>query len=248
MARMVESGLLSRLEKLQGEAREIGPQTDACRAHVLAATAEILRAPSGCLVLDGDAGPGRRGRIIEAATHNFDGVTAPAFQSLMERGSTFHPLVQRTFDLQTSVPGAIEVQTTRDILTLRDWRESTYYCDFVRRIGFDASIISLRNAGQPGVGHGFGFFRERGQTPFSDDDKLILRLVELGLGPYIHRRPPPAELSPRDREVLQLLCEGLSDKEIASRLSISRHTVNQRTKRLYRHFRVHSRAELIARR
>jgi two-component system, NarL family, nitrate/nitrite response regulator NarL len=37
--------------------------------------------------------------------------------------------------------------------------------------------------------------------------------------------PPPGELTPREREVLQLLAEGLPNKSIASHLYISEHTV-----------------------
>jgi DNA-binding CsgD family transcriptional regulator len=242
---MVGSAVLSRLETLQAEACELGPLSDACRAHVLAKTAELLRAAAGCVILDDDTGPGRRGRIVEAATHNFDGATAPAFQPLIERGSAFHPLVERTFNLFDGV--GVCVETARGLLGVRAWLESPYYCEFVRPVGFDDCIMSVGGAGQPGIGRGFGFYRERGR-PFGDDDKLILRLVEFGLGRYVHRPPPPPDLSPRDRDVLQLLCEGLGDKEIASRLGISRHTVNQRNKRLFRRFGVHSRSELVARR
>ena len=54
-------------------------------------------------------------------------------------------------------------------------------------------------------------------------------------------------LSRREGETLSLLLEGLSDKEIAARLTISRYTVNQYTKAIYARFGVHSRASLLAR-
>ena len=53
-------------------------------------------------------------------------------------------------------------------------------------------------------------------------------------------------LSPRERETLALLLAGLSDKEIAARLGISRHTVNEYTKSIYGRFGVHSRGSLLA--
>jgi DNA-binding CsgD family transcriptional regulator len=61
------------------------------------------------------------------------------------------------------------------------------------------------------------------------------------------RRSSCDALTPRELDTLQLLLSGLSDKEIAGRLHISRYTVNGYTKRLYAHFGVHSRASLIAR-
>lgn len=53
-------------------------------------------------------------------------------------------------------------------------------------------------------------------------------------------------LPKRQREVLELLLQGASLKEIASTLRISRHTVNDYSKSLYRHFEVSGRAELAA--
>jgi DNA-binding NarL/FixJ family response regulator len=59
--------------------------------------------------------------------------------------------------------------------------------------------------------------------------------------------PSPTDLPPRVRAVLRCLLEGDSDKQIAARLRISRYTVNQYTKAVYRHFGVSSRSELLAR-
>jgi DNA-binding NarL/FixJ family response regulator len=46
----------------------------------------------------------------------------------------------------------------------------------------------------------------------------------LGLEPEAPRVPVPTLLSPREREVLELLSEGLSNRDIAERLGVSRHT------------------------
>jgi DNA-binding CsgD family transcriptional regulator len=53
-------------------------------------------------------------------------------------------------------------------------------------------------------------------------------------------------LAPRQRATLALLLQGCSDKEIAARLSISRFTVNQYNKAIFRNFAVQSRAALLA--
>ncbi|MGD1276556.1 MAG: LuxR C-terminal-related transcriptional regulator [Tepidisphaeraceae bacterium] len=54
-------------------------------------------------------------------------------------------------------------------------------------------------------------------------------------------------LSPRQRQTLELLLAGNAEKQIASRLAISRHTVHVYVKSLYKRFGVCSRAELLAR-
>ncbi len=54
-------------------------------------------------------------------------------------------------------------------------------------------------------------------------------------------------LSARKSEVLTHLVSGRSEKQIATELSISRHTVHVHVKAIYRKYQVNSRAELIAR-
>lgn len=63
------------------------------------------------------------------------------------------------------------------------------------------------------------------------------------------RVPPPQNsafqlLSPREREVLQLLAEGLATKEIADRLSVSAKTVETHRRQLMEKLGLHSVAEL----
>jgi len=51
-------------------------------------------------------------------------------------------------------------------------------------------------------------------------------------------------LTPRESEVAVLVVEGLSDREIAERLCLSRFTVHQHVKRIYRTLEVASRVAL----
>jgi CRP-like cAMP-binding protein len=52
-----------------------------------------------------------------------------------------------------------------------------------------------------------------------------------------------ADLNQREADVARLICEGLSDKEIAEKLSLSPHTVKDHLKKVYSKFRVHARAQ-----
>jgi DNA-binding NarL/FixJ family response regulator len=58
--------------------------------------------------------------------------------------------------------------------------------------------------------------------------------------------PAPPPLPPRLREALACLLEGDSEKQVARRLGLSRHTVHDYAKDLYRRLGVGSRAELMA--
>lgn len=53
------------------------------------------------------------------------------------------------------------------------------------------------------------------------------------------------KLSRREREVLALLAEGLSAKQIARCLDISCHTSSQYTKNIYQKLNIHCRAQAV---
>lgn len=57
----------------------------------------------------------------------------------------------------------------------------------------------------------------------------------------------PMALSPREHDLLKLLVEGLTAKEIADRLGVSIHTTSTHTRNLFSKLGVHSRAAAVAR-
>jgi len=57
----------------------------------------------------------------------------------------------------------------------------------------------------------------------------------------------PVSLSPREREMLALIVEGLTAKEIADRLGVSIHTTDTHTRHLFKKLEVRSRAAAVAR-
>jgi DNA-binding NarL/FixJ family response regulator len=59
-------------------------------------------------------------------------------------------------------------------------------------------------------------------------------------------RPETEGLSPREREVLELLARGYFYKEITETLNISMSTVNTHVRRIYEKLHVHSRAQAVA--
>ncbi len=67
-------------------------------------------------------------------------------------------------------------------------------------------------------------------------------LERAGLRELLHRQAP---LTPREREVLRLLGQGLQTKEIAARLGISVKTVETHRRHIQRKLGLRSRAELV---
>jgi DNA-binding NarL/FixJ family response regulator len=75
----------------------------------------------------------------------------------------------------------------------------------------------------------------------SEMETALCSIAEMILG------PDAKKLSLKQRAIVQLLLEGLSEKKIALRLYVSRFTVHNHIQAVYRILNVHSRSELLAR-
>jgi DNA-binding NarL/FixJ family response regulator len=64
------------------------------------------------------------------------------------------------------------------------------------------------------------------------------------VGPKATQRDPRSELSPREREVLQLLAEGMTSKEIAGKLDLAVSTIETHRKQIMAKLELRSVAEL----
>jgi len=84
----------------------------------------------------------------------------------------------------------------------------------------------------------------QGGSPMSP--KVAHSVVNL-LAKLIKPAPRLIALSPREHDLLKLLVEGLTAKEIADRLSVSIHTISTHTRNLFTKLGVHSRAAAVAR-
>src|SRR5262249_28788153 len=106
--------------------------------------------------------------------------------------------------------------------------------------------------GSPNEFSGFQLHRAARRRDFGARDRVIARETHAALalligGPFARfADPSPLEPAPRARQVLGCLLEGDGDKQIAARLKLSKFTVNQYTKLIYRRFGVGSRPELLA--
>jgi len=81
---------------------------------------------------------------------------------------------------------------------------------------------------------------------------LTAKVTKMVLNDYLHDRPLRAEsdpggarLTPREREVAQLLAEGKSNKQVATTLQISHRTVECHRNNLLRKLDLHSLTDLV---
>lgn len=74
---------------------------------------------------------------------------------------------------------------------------------------------------------------------------VVIPSQPLRLAPETLEKSRPAHLSPRQRQVLQLLAQGLSNKEIALRLKLHPRTIASHIRALKQHFGASSRAQSV---
>ena len=94
------------------------------------------------------------------------------------------------------------------------------------------------------------FYRRRGRAAFSGMDRLEQLRAPIAAAFQRHGELTmelPDSLSPREKQVMRLLLEGCDSGAIALRLGLSRHTVKDHRKNIFRKLRLASLAELFAR-
>jgi DNA-binding CsgD family transcriptional regulator len=168
--------------------------------------------------------------------------------ALTARLTTFTRYLART---ATSY-GACLART--DLIADRTWDRAWDFRNIVEPARADHSLYCFRPLPGP-VDRQAGVVvaRALGAVDFSAREKGVVReamaaVVPLIGGPFARfSEPSPSDLPARPRQVLRCLLEGDSDKQVAARLGLSRHTVNEYAKAVFSHFGVRSRAELLAR-
>ncbi|MGD0224317.1 MAG: response regulator transcription factor [Terriglobia bacterium] len=74
---------------------------------------------------------------------------------------------------------------------------------------------------------------------------MVLEAYLKGGNRLVGEKASPHELTPRERQIVQLLAEGKSNKEVASALEISLHTVVTHRSNIMHKLEVHSVSELV---
>jgi DNA-binding CsgD family transcriptional regulator len=132
------------------------------------------------------------------------------------------------------------------------WYNSSYFNEFRRPIRSDHLMNC--NIALPGMGAASltSFTRALGDKPYSRQDALVAGLFHNELR-RIWRKPFGASAgearlvwTPRQQQILTLMIAGDAEKQIAVRLRLSRHTVHNYIRAMYRKIGVGSRAELLA--
>ena len=236
------------------ECRELGDDSILWRQHFLASLKPLVDAD---LMLGGEMAGPRNGPPRELGTTEWGwhaGFNRQGWVLQLEmfrRGEVDLVLFGPLFAMLKKA-GRLTVPRSQ-VVDDRRWHRSSSY-QLARMIGIETSITTfLPIHGATDDYSGWFLFRAEGKGDFGERERRIVELLHEEITGLIggalarYSDASPMDLAPRVRQVLCCLLEGDSDKQIASRLRLSVHTVNQYTKVIYCHFRVSGRAELLAR-
>ena len=235
-----------------GECREMGDDPMVWRRHWLDGVAQLAGAG---LANHLETAGGWGGRCVGVADWGWEGGLdrrpwVVIFAELERVGPMFAPMIEPYRAAADRIDGA--ALSRPDLLGDDDWYRSAYF-DLHRQVGCDVMLYSYRPLDEPGEMSGVILTRPMGERDFSARQKAIVAEAHAQIAPLLGGplarfvEPAPSQLPPRRRQVLRCLLEGDGNKQVAARLGISRHTANEHTKAIFRHFDVASRAELLAR-
>ena len=148
----------------------------------------------------------------------------------------------------------LEFTATREHLCENgEWYRSQHYNEVCRPSNVDNYVLSVFPMPEAGVFSAFSLARGVGERSPGRREITMLGLLHHELGRLWKKairgsgQLDISKLSPRLRQVLDGFKAGLSEKQVAGNLGISRATVHNHVSRLHRVMGVSSRGELLAR-
>jgi DNA-binding CsgD family transcriptional regulator len=240
------------LFRLIGEVRELGAHPNAWRSH-LAASLHRLCGCRATLALELKF-PGEHSHS-EPWTACRDSATlvdaAECGIAVADRGRFYDDMLWHraghddTLNQLVPLYGTHFTRSRQELVGDQGWYRSWLANEVFRAHDCDDFILST----VPLVPHTYaslGLVRAWGDRPFGAREKLLVELVHEELSRDWHPAHEP-RLSARQRQVLDLLRAGASEKEVAAALAVSTHTVHDHVKALHRAYGARSRGELLAR-
>ena len=171
-----------------------------------------------------------------------------------ERYFQFHDPI--TYELQKRRGPTLVTQ----VMPQADLLRTEFYNDFLARDGLYHGVNLFAYAGDHNIGD-LRIWRGRQRASFDRDTLTILSLIEPAFTRALARNGETTltrnasqveeaallGLSPRERAIARLICNGRSDKEIAQELDVAFSTVRTHLSRIFEKLNVHNRTQLAKR-
>jgi DNA-binding CsgD family transcriptional regulator len=237
---------------LLGECSELGRLPEVWTARLYAGLSRLLGLRLG-LFLEGTRGmahgqtpPGAKDRVLihGLPAQEVIGRMRAYAGSVRLRDDPAVPAWQR-------VRGAVTARGRAELVPRSVWSESAIVRDYFRPLGIDEMLFARCPAGS-GRWLLLNLWRAPGDAPFGDRELALARIVVEEAGPLLRSGRLAAlhhgsgALAPRQRQVLALLCRGLTERQVAETLAISPHTAHNHIQRLHAALGAHTHGELLA--
>jgi DNA-binding CsgD family transcriptional regulator len=238
--------------RLLGEVRELGNDPAAWKPHMLRGLTRLVR---GVVAGTGECLRSRRPDQLP-----FCGFADVGFASDAIRRTYYQYAYGEDFSNDPAMPAWLAVMRRDDPWTARrqDFTPDRvwYASDHAQRVLRPAGVEQYMTSGYPvaalDVVHMITISRPWGERRFVGRELAILHLFHTELGRLWDEIPAPADdvlakLPPRLRQTLEALASGDGEKQIAARYGLSRHTVHNHIRELYRRADCGTRGALLSR-
>ena len=244
---------VQRVFRLLGECRDLGADPVVWQTHLFEGTARLIGAQvaAGGEMLLAPQGP----QIVSCVDLGWEGQRERhRFQEFQSQGQA---AASRAFErfVRPLQRQSLATRSRPQVMDDREWYGSEHFNEYSRVSRIDACLVSLCRLAELSAGAVsiMTFYRPLGRPQFRRRERRLVRLLHQELHPLVGKQlasadePSATRLPPRQRQVLRHLLNGDSEKQVARELGLTTQSLHQYVKAVYRHFRVHSRAELLAR-
>ncbi|GGA20279.1 helix-turn-helix transcriptional regulator [Psychrobacillus lasiicapitis] len=235
---------------------------------------KILKCLDSIAFDPGLSDPVRYRKNVLNALSNIFGYTESIFWLPNKQGDLIDPILNNVKDkviseyleffqpLDVLIPNNLSLRTDNhvvkigDIMSLSNFAETNFYKEFFLKHQYidEIGMYIFNKNNIVGV---IGLVRKEGENYFSEQDRNRLRLlikpIESAFNAYeilslsSPNRKKEEHLTARERELIQLVKQGFSNKEISEILFISINTVKKHLQNLYQKLNVTNRTELCYR-
>ncbi|HET6336338.1 MAG TPA: LuxR C-terminal-related transcriptional regulator [Polyangiales bacterium] len=246
----LETNDVRALLRLLGELRELGADPAAWRSHLAQQLESLLEARVSLIAEfavptepPGSTNCADVVTVLQAADFGLDaGVRDPFYREVCFTDHETDDALQRIVPLY----GSTFTIARADVVADRQWDRSNIANQHYRAHGCDDFVFSMAPVASFGVISTIAMYSGARQR-FGAREKLFIELLHEELARDFRRseRQQP-RLTPRQRQVMERLVAGASEKELAYEFQVSAHTAHDHVKALYRAFGSHSRGEFLA--
>ncbi len=229
--------MLARGLRFVGELRDLPCGSVAQRRHFLSGLSEIVGAQVGVstqLSL-------RLGTPLMSQSQSI-GWEDPQHEELFFKFLAMQDaLPEPTLPALARIQEPLYVRLRQELVDDQAWYGSAHVQELRKASSIDHCVYGALRSGDGALA--FSMNRHWGDKPFRERDSRLIEILFREAAPVLVETTP---LPPRQRAVLEGLCRGLSEKQIAAELELSPHTIHGHVKELHRRYGAQSRGELLA--